>query len=84
MGGRKAVPNTHILPSESRRDTTCRRHACLGGGVGLHARKNGVLNGLRTIVPFRSGIVGIHWWSLRWVSGMMGVDWAVIGESKWM
>ena len=83
MGSRNAVPNAHILPSESRSDTTWRRHARPGGGVGLHAGINGVLNRLGSIVPSRSGIVGVQWWSQRWVSGIIGVEQAVRGVSEW-
>ena len=82
LGGRKAVPNACILPSESRRDTTCRRCAHLSGGVGLCAGINGVLNRFRTIVPYGSGVAGIHWCSQRWVSGIIGVYWAVTGISE--
>ena len=74
MGSRKAVPNVCILPLESRRDTTCRRCAHLGGSVGVCAGMNGVLNRLGTIVPSGSGISSVYQWSLRWVSGIMGVD----------
>ena len=83
MGGRNAIPNAHILPSESRSDTTWRRCARLSGGVGLCARMKGVLNGLGSIVPSGSGVVGVQWWSQRWVSGIMGIDWAIAGVSEW-
>ena len=82
MGGRNAIPNAHILPSESRRDTTYRRCTGLSGGVGLHARINGVLSGLGSMVPSGSSMVGVQWWSQRWVLGIMGVDRAITGVSK--
>jgi hypothetical protein len=76
LGGRNVVPNARILPCESRSTTTCRRGAQLGRGVGLHARIYGVLNGLGIIVPSGSRVIGVHQWSRRWVSGIIGVDWA--------
>jgi hypothetical protein len=82
LASRNAVPNVRILPSESRSDTTWRRCTHLSGGVGLRARINGVLNMLGSIVPSGSGIVGIQWWFQRWVSGIIGVEWAVIGVSE--
>ena len=72
MGGRNVVPNACILPYESRSVTTCRRGARLGCGVGLHARIYEVLNGLGIIMPSGSGVIGIHQWSRRWVSGIIG------------
>jgi hypothetical protein len=38
-----------------------------------------VLNGLGRIVPSGSGVVGVHRWSRRWVSGIAGVDRAGVG-----
>jgi hypothetical protein len=79
LGGRNVVPNARVLPCESRSKTTCSRGALLGLGVGLHVGRYGILNGLGRIVPSRSGVVGIHRWSRRWVSGITGVDWAGVG-----
>jgi hypothetical protein len=84
LGGRNAIPNVCILPLESRSNTTWRRHARLGGGVRLHAGINRVLNRLGSIVPSRSSVVGVQQWSQRWVSGIMGVDWAVARVSEQM
>ena len=74
LGGRKVVPNARILPCKSRSATTCKRGAGLGQGVRLHVGIYGVLNRLGIMVPSRSGVVGVHWWSRRWVSGITGVD----------
>jgi hypothetical protein len=63
LGGRNVVLNAHILPSESRRDTTWRRRACLGRGVGLRARINGVLKGLGKMVLSGSRVASVQWWS---------------------
>jgi hypothetical protein len=82
LGGRNVIPNARILPCESRSKTTCSRGAWLGLGVGLRARMYGVLNGLGRIVPSRSGVVGIHQWSRRWVSGIVGIDWAGVRLSE--
>jgi hypothetical protein len=79
LGGRKVVPNAHVLPCESRSKTTCSRGALLGLGVGLRIGRYGVLNGLGRMVPSRSRVVGIHWWSRRWVLGIIGVDQAGVG-----
>jgi hypothetical protein len=79
LGGRKVVPNARVLPCESRSSTTCSRGALLGLGIGLHIGRYSVLKGLGRIVPSRSGVVGVHRWSHRWVSGIMGVDWAGVG-----
>ena len=81
MGGRNAVPNVCILPSESRSNTTW-RCTHLSGGVGLRARINGMLNGLGSIVSSGSSVVGVQRWSRRWVSGIMGVEWFVVGVSE--
>ena len=82
LGGRNVVPNACVLPCESRSKTTCRRGVQFGCGVGLHAGIYGVLNGLGRIVPSRSGVVGVYRWSRRWVSGIIGVDWASVGLSE--
>jgi hypothetical protein len=82
LAGRKAIPNACILPLESRSDTTWRRRARLSGGVGHRARINGVLSGLGSMVPSGSGVVGVQWWSCRWLSGIMGVDRVVAGVSE--
>ena len=82
LGGRNVVPNARILPCESRSKATCRRGAWLGRGVGLRVRIYGVLNGLGRIVPSGSGVVGVHQWSRRWVSGITGVDRAGVGLSE--
>jgi hypothetical protein len=79
LGGRKVVPNARVLPCESRSKTTCSRGALLGLGVGLRVSRYGVLNGLGRIVPSGSGVVGVHRWSHRWVSGITGVDQAGVG-----
>jgi hypothetical protein len=79
LGGRNVVPNACILPCESRSKTTCSRGALLGLGVGLCVGRYGVLSGLGRIVPSGSGVVGIHRWSCRWVSGITGVDRAGVG-----
>jgi hypothetical protein len=79
LGGRKVVPNVRVLPPESRSSTTCSRGALLGLGVGLRVGRYGVLNGLGRIVPSGSGVVGVHRWSRRWVSGISGVDRAGVG-----
>jgi hypothetical protein len=79
LGGRKVIPNVRVLPCESRSKTTCSRGALLGLGVGLRVGRYGVLNGLGRIVPSRSGVVGIHRWSRRWVLGITGVDRAGVG-----
>ena len=79
LGGRKVVPNARVLPCESRSKTTCSRGALLGLGVGLCVGRYGVLNGLGRIVPSGSGVVGVHQWSRRWVSGITGVDRAGVG-----
>ena len=79
LGRRNVVPNARILLCESRSKTTCRRGALLGLGVGLHVGRYGILNGLERIVPSGSGVVGVHRWSRRWVSGIIGVDWAGVG-----
>ena len=84
MGGRNVVPNMCILPCESRSATTCRRGAQLSHGVGLRARIYGVLKGLGIIVPSGSRVVGVHQWSHRWVSGIIGVDQAGVGLSERM
>jgi hypothetical protein len=84
LGGRNVVPNARILPSESRRDTTWRRRARLGRGVGLRARINGVLKGLGRIVPSGSSIIGVQQWSQRWVSRIVGIDRANIGVGDLM
>jgi hypothetical protein len=84
LGGRNVVPNACILPCESRSKTTCRRGMRFGHGVGLHAGIYGVLNGLGRIVTSGSGVVGVHRWSCRWVSGIIGVDWASVGLSEHM
>jgi hypothetical protein len=70
LGGRKVIPNVRVLPCESRSKMTCSRGTLLGLGVGLHVGRYGVLNGLRRTVPSRSGVVGVHWWSLRRVLGI--------------
>ena len=82
MGSRNIIPNAHILPSESRRDTTWRRRAHLGGGVGLHAGINRVLKGLGRIVPSGSGVIGVQRWSHKWVSGIFGVDQVIARVSE--
>ena len=82
LGGRNIVPNVRILPCESRSATTCRRGARLGRGVGLRVGIYGVMSGLGIIVPSRSGVVGVHWWSCRWVSGITSVDQAGVGLSE--
>jgi hypothetical protein len=79
LGGRKVIPNTRILPCESRSKMTCSRGALLGLGVGLRIGRYSVLNGLGRIVPSGSEVVGVHWWSRRWVSGNIGVDRAIVG-----
>jgi hypothetical protein len=79
LGGRKVVPNARVLPCESRSKTTCSRGALLGLRVGLRIGWYGVLNGLGRIVPSGSGVVGVHQWSRRWVSGITGVDRAGVG-----
>ena len=82
LGGRKVVPNARILPCESRSIATCSRGAQLGLGVGLRVGRYGVLSGLGRIVPSGSGVVGVHRWSRRWVSGIVGVDLAGVGLSE--
>ena len=82
LGGRCVIPNACVLLCESRSKTTCRRGALCGLGVGLRARIYRVLNGLGRIVPSGSGVVGVHRWSHRWVSGIMGVDRAGVGLSE--
>ena len=84
LGRRKVVPNACILPCESRRATTCRRGARLGRGIRLHTGIYGVLSGLDIMVPSGSGVVGVHRWLHRWVSGIVGVDWAGVGLSECM
>jgi hypothetical protein len=84
LGRRKVVPNVHILLCESRRATTCRRGTRLGWGIGLRAGIYGVLSRLDIMVPSGSGVVGIHQWSRRWVSGIVGIDWAGVGLSECM
>ena len=79
LGGRNVVPNARVLPCESRSRMTCRRGAWLGLGVRLRVGMYGVLNGLGRIVPSGSRVVGVHWWSRRWVSGIIGVDRAGVG-----
>jgi hypothetical protein len=79
LGGRKVVPNACILPCESRSIVTCSRGALLGLGVGLCVGRYGVLSGLGRMVPSGSGVVGVHRWSRRWVSGITGVDRAGVG-----
>jgi hypothetical protein len=79
LGGRKVVSNAHVLLCESRSKTTCSRGALLGLGVGLRVGRYGVLNGLGRIVPSGSGVVGVHRWSRRWVSGITGVDRTGVG-----
>jgi hypothetical protein len=79
LGGRNVLPNARILPCESRSIVTCSRGALLGLGVGLRVGRYGVLSGLGRIVPSRSGVVGVHRWSRRWVSGITGVDRAGAG-----
>jgi hypothetical protein len=79
LGGRKVIPNARVLLCESRSKTTCSRGALLGLGVGLRVGRYGVLSGLGRIVPSGSGVVGVHRWSHRWVSGIMGVDRAGVG-----
>jgi hypothetical protein len=76
LGGRNVIPDARILPCKSRSKTTCSRGALLGLGVGLRVGRYSVLNGLGRIVPSRSGVVGVHRWSRRWVLGIIGVDWA--------
>ena len=82
MGGRNVVPNVHRVPCESRSATTCRRDPRLGRGVRLHAGIYGVLNGLGIIMPSGSRVVGVQWWSHRWVSGIVGVDQAGVRVGK--
>jgi hypothetical protein len=82
LGGRKVVPNARILPCESRSIVTCSRGALLGLGVGLRVGRYGVLSGLGRIVPSGSGVVGVHRWSRRWVSGIIGIDRAGVGLSE--
>jgi hypothetical protein len=82
LGGRKVVPNAHVLLCESRSKTTCSRGTLLGLGVGLHIGRYGVLNGLGRIVPSGSGVVGVHRWSRRWVLGIIGVDQAGVRLSE--
>jgi hypothetical protein len=84
LGGRKVVPNVRILPRESRSMVTCSRGAWLGRGVGLRVGRYGVLSRLGRIVPSGPGVVGVHQWSRRWVSGIPGVDRASVGLIKRM
>jgi hypothetical protein len=82
LGGRNVVPNACILPCESRSIVTWSRGTLLGLGVGLHVGRYGVLSGFGRIVPSGSRVVGVHRWSLRWVSGIIGVDRAGVGVSE--
>ena len=82
LGGRYVIPNARILPCESRRSVTCSRGALLGLGVGLRVGRYGVLSGLGRRVPSGSRVVGVHRWSRRWVSGIVGVDLAGVGLSE--
>ena len=81
MGSRNVVPNARILLCESRRATACSRGARLGRGIGLRVRIYGVLSRLGMIVPCVSGVVGVHRWSLRRVSGIIGIDQVGVGLS---